>query len=1038
MESTKIFRKSRSKTLLFAAVAASACFVASADVASASCIEEVVVSADTSVGAMAAPDGILRVTDGTATITTNGHEAVTLPPVAANGLALWLDATKNVFVDETAGGVVQWLDARETGVASLSEVESKETGGMFAYPRAKTLLSGAYAAVPPTLVSFDSLGSRSAVDFGEYQSGKWMYFATGDGTVHKRIPSCSFVAVIAFHNSNGFLLDDVYNLTDTGGKVFFHKEVASELYGSIAKKFADSESCFAFGETRLNGTCINPASKEFVRGEVFQLFSQVGPAVVNNGSDGTGSATDLYGRPFASVLFNDRNYANRQGGGIVAELLIYDHILSDIELRAAEAYLAAKWFGVSVAGRVSIADGAKVLVGEESTNTVAIADLAGFGALEKNCEGRLVITGGESLSDTEIAVRDGRVEFVGKRSLPIVAPVAGTSLSVTAGVLEASSIPGRKFSVSGGDVGIHPAMLSCNKVSVSGGTLSIIPPVSPVVPPDFNGNAVVAENLLVNGSFENTDPMSLGNTVVDGAWYRESGAHGSVQVSTYGSAWREDTSFKVDGEKLLALQVNGSNDAAASQNFTAPVDGLYRVTFWIARRESRWEAEGELKVRLLIDGEVFYANSNRSDSRGDRNVFRQFSAELPPLSAGRHKFTIQCPYASVSTDRALIVDDVQLVLVRPGEFVKVPNPGFESYEGATSSEANGWYAKLSGKTESFLGWTFDSVSQGESGITQVDSVWWNHILSHPSDSLDDYRKCYLQRDASISVDVMFPRDGRIRYSMRFSNRCNGNSSGVLDGNKRNVGHRLDISLDGTVFASAYPLSQKQYEFADEVSVTAGEKLLKIQSVRPDNQDYTSIIDDIRIEYVPDCEIVPNGESVNLSLDVPADGFYALTLPIAGRDPDIASTNVYNGYLYYPAVTTISVDGNLIGEVVTENCGFSSMVFRLPYLKEGIHTLTVVGVSAGSGALAVRRVRTPALAPLTMQSATSDLLENVSLSLSNGAKLDLQYKGKIRAKGRLSLDGNNVSGLVSATSHSAWISGPGSLEVIPVGLVMVFR
>ena len=1010
--------------------------------------DTVTVTWDTELHGIAAPGGKIAVKSGTLSILSNCLENVSISPGATNGLSLWLDATKNVFVDENVGGIVQWLDAREPGVTSLFDVEAREASGGFIYKRAKTHISdSSYGASAPVLTAFDGIGGRCAVDFGNYMDdSRWMYFTEGDGSSVKRIRVGSFLAVLAFHSKVGFLLDDVNSLESSGGTVFFHKETASGSAGSIGKFAPDNESCFAYGETRLNGKRVNPSTAGFSIGEQFQLFSQVGPSVAKNGSDGTGRSQDAYGNPFASVLFNDRNYNSensgyaRQGGGIIAELLIYDHVLSELERREVEAYLAAKWFGVSVAGRVAIADDAAMSVGSESSNDVVVIDVQDSGAIIKSGSGNLVVDGGYSLSDTRLVVDGGSVEFMRKREFPLVAPVPGTRLSLTNGVIAASSIPGTDFCVDGyGEypgVVLHPVDLAGQKIVLSGVSARISPSVTAIPAEDEVYADAFPSNLISNGSFEDSTG-NLATSAPDGFWFKESGISGTPKVAEYGGPWRSDTTFKVDGNNILALQVNGSTDAKASQYFIAPTGGIFRLSLWLARRESRSESEGTLKAHLLLDDNVFYANSNRADWRGDRNVFRKFEVELP-ISAGRHKLSIVSPYDGVETDRALIVDDIRLFLVRAGEFVPIANPGFESYEGAkTSQDQNGWYAKLSSSSPSYVGWTFSAV---ECGITQCDSTWWNHALSFEGDATADYRKAYLRNGGYIAQQVSFPRNGHVRFTMRFSNRCNGSNSGVLDGNMRNVGHHLDVSIGGNVFGSAYPLSQRQYSFSAEADVVAGVQELKVANVGAANGDYDAVIDDVCIEYVAPVSngVIANGASADLTVTIPSDGFYALSLPLAGKVAEIGSTNVCNGHLYYPAATRISIDGSRIADAVVESGEFENMVFRLPRLESGLHTLTISGLGSGSGSLAVRRVGAPCIIPMEMESLPADCVKNVNVVVLEGTKLDLQYSGTLRVKGRVSLGGKTAAGIISAQSHPNWIDGPGALEVIPHGFVISFR
>ena len=74
----------------------------------------------------------------------------------------------------------------------------------------------------------------------------------------------------------------------------------------------------------------------------------------------------------------------------------------------------------------------------------------------------------------------------------------------------------------------------------------------------------------------------------------------------------------------------------------------------------------------------------------------------------------------------------------------------------------------------------------------------------------------------------------------------------------------------------------------------------------------------------------------------------------------------------------------------------------------------------------------------MESLPADCVKNVNVVVLEGTKLDLQYSGTLRVKGRVSLGGKTAAGIISAQSHPNWIDGPGALEVIPHGFVISFR
>lgn len=257
-----------------------------------------------------------------------------LPQHLRDAAVIWLDANVNL-VQDADGGVVEWRDVREMDVSAAPR-----------YPRAVAHLPNpatAYSAVPPTMYvdSENRFGGRKLVDFGRYFSGKWLYFAKPDNVI-TQLPVCAFAGAVGFHgNSYGLLLGDISSFTEHGGKQFFGKKADGQEDTCIAK----AGSTFCRGETRIDGEIIDPVNTEYA---AFQVFSQNGPRFHDDNGN--------FIRPFASTLFNDRNYKakdnvqDRQGGGIIGELLIFGRPLSAAERRVVDEYLSFKWFGKPCSG----------------------------------------------------------------------------------------------------------------------------------------------------------------------------------------------------------------------------------------------------------------------------------------------------------------------------------------------------------------------------------------------------------------------------------------------------------------------------------------------------------------------------------------------------------------------------------------------------------------------------------------------------------------------------------------------------------------
>ena len=170
--------------------------------------------------------------------------------------------------------------------------------------------------------------------------------------------------------------------------MFFHKGLGASIDGNIAAGGADNNTMY-LGETRLNGTRIDPRIVAY-NYNAFQLFSQNGPDRTTRGT------------PYASTFFNNCNFKPtnggtlvRQGGGALAEFIAFDRVLSDAERREVEAYLAAKYFGVPVAGRVEVSAGATLAVGaggltSNAHRAAVLSDSCGAGTIRNAGVGTLV------------------------------------------------------------------------------------------------------------------------------------------------------------------------------------------------------------------------------------------------------------------------------------------------------------------------------------------------------------------------------------------------------------------------------------------------------------------------------------------------------------------------------------------------------------------------------------------------------------------------------------------------------------------------
>ena len=715
-----------------------------------------------------------------------------------------------------------------------------------------------------------------------------------------------------------------------------------------------------------------------------------------------------------------------------------------------------------MAGRVAVADGATLATGVDGlTDTLyhaaVLSDSCGAGTIRKTGYGTLRLDRPVSIDATRLDLAEGRFEMGHLHLAPFVAPCVNRKYQV--GTWWWTCLGARTdgfLSVEGTDapddnVSFYPGDWAGRSFIVKGmaGTIRNLP--EPYAPPALG---FAETNLLVNGGFE--QPAVPGSNAyqsgVPTGWTRNVSGSGGTAVAQYGCVWRTTTADKVEGNQCLALTGNGATLGDLQQTFTAPFDGLYRLTFWAGRRESRQETEGQLRMYVHLDGQDVALHVNCADHRGSRDAMRQFMVHLPPLAKGQHTVGFRIDN-NVSTDRSVILDDVRLVPIAKGEFVSVPNAGFESVEKVSLQGDNGYYMWAPKEaTWSFISTYTNLVDNGDGTVTTNVttggnscgicgySTWfaYQRAVPAPGEELENLHKAYLQGHGKIATTVTAPRAGTVVFTMRYGNRANAwwNDTGV--GTVRTTGHTCRVLLDGAEIGSVKPTCEAMRTFVSvPVDITAGGHLLEIENVPPASGDVTTVVDDIRIAY-DDSGLIARGETFTTTLTAPSNGFYRLTVPAIGTELQLGHVNgTCNGFARYPSTGYLYLDGALTTKIRLERPEWTSFAFVLPYLTAGDHTLafTVGGESANNACFRVGHLD---LEPLTfLKTAEADAMKDTTIRLDAGGKLDLQFEG-VMSLGKLEIDGASVFGDVGAASDPTHFTGPGILRVLPKGTLIMFR
>lgn len=1018
---------------------------------------DISVTETSTIAGVANPGSVIDVRAGTAVLTSGRGVGYELPADLRDGLGLWLDANVNTTEGSveiarryssdtnTYEGVVEWRDVRETG----------QQLGEFRYPRAvlgkptDMWENGDLASIPPTWYTDENeYPGLKFLDFGDFGSGRWMFLADGIGLenggdqIYKQ-PVRSFFLVVGFHDTLGHLLGHIPgpNAVNSNPKMFFHKQKGSDGTGAFAAK--DSAiSNWRRGETRLNGVMIDPVMVTPEKGCKMMLISQIGPEYADIG--------DGIQTPYFNTLVNHgnltsaRGYTDRQGGAIYGEILIYERILSDVERQRVEAYLMAKWFGKGVAGELRVENGAKASV--DGTSPTAIGAATGSGIVEQIGSSTIKVVGNGALETAVYALADGTVSQEEKRAPIYVRPESGKILKVSGGNYSlANGAQAGVFKVIGEDgakVMLPPGTYDDLTLDIQGAELIVAPRMQPAVvnAPEWTGS-----NLLVDASFEGlTANDNVKVNTVQSRW-TETGAEDHALLGKYTGVWYGVDSTNKFGSHILALQGNSSGCGAVSQTFTAPITGRYRLSYWMARRSSRKEKDGETCLKVLLDGQIVLYNPFRMVGGVWDNELKYNEADMPLLIAGSEHTLTLAINNDCATDRAVVLDMVRIVPEEESmDYIYIPDSGFEQtpWFADAVTNPNGTYKEATA-SDNWFAWAWNGV--GGCGITR-NSAWWAFSDGYPGDVARDRQKVYLQKGAAISTRVYIPRTGRLCFSCRYSNRRRSGDykNAACSASCRKIGHCINVRLDDAslgVLAVEETSRQRCWRSIHAFTGDPGWKTLTIENVMPEgsSEDLCAVVDDITLCYVDDVsDPVGRGVPVARDFDTTESGYYLLRLPVGAYQANPAIVDVSSNWsTYFPTEVKVSVDGMIVGGVYLESGDLKEYVYALPYLTSGKHELKLIG-TAISSENAQLRIGKPKFERFETEAGIPSYdLSKVKIRLDENCKLDLRYSGSLKL-GKLRYAGKGGFADVSAETCPSWVLGTGSISLDLPGIVIMVR
>ncbi len=286
--------------------------------------------------------------------------------------------------------------------------------------------NGLYAKAPglkPTLLP-DALNGRPVVDFGPFGTSPYMHWYDAQGKIELTSIRAVFW-VLGSQNGGGFLLGASttahFHRGNAPNGVFYPIMTSSQLWGHDWNTYPGGGRV----ETYIDG--MRAGASAALNGGYQVIACQI--------------ATNVTAGGFAT----DRNhFPDRRGGQRLAEVIIYDRPLTELERIETEEYLMAKWFGDTrwdSGGQDPVvndlnAQGVRT-VNTPDSGVATIGRLSGGGRLVKNGGSDLAIVDAQEYAGM-IALSDGGLRLTAA-AVP-EAPAADAYFHVDASVAESLTL----------------------------------------------------------------------------------------------------------------------------------------------------------------------------------------------------------------------------------------------------------------------------------------------------------------------------------------------------------------------------------------------------------------------------------------------------------------------------------------------------------------------------------------------------------------------------------------------------------------------
>jgi len=1023
--------------------------------------------------------GTIEVDPGTLALDASSSLALpVLPPhILTNNLLLWVDATTNVVMDsESPTQVQRWCDVRETDTA------------------APTLMyAGRYKESPgPVLASHDWLGAKQYLEFGTMKSnGCWLALMQpgtgGTVTSNKALIGKSFFAVRGTRGGNGYhgFFFGGWSGSGNGGSKDFHPGASG---ASPAPLFADEAvDSLRNAWVSLDGRRVGYTRYPHDWYELFGAHLVVGTAQFSN-------------------FFNDRNYMPpvtnfRQGGGQLAEVLVFDNVLSENDRLTVEAYLQSKWFNRAYQGGVAVRTGATAEMEIEQGETLTLSGLDGDGLLVKRGSGTLYLRRQAGLPL--------RAPYVEEGALTLGPLVKRDDFDVTITTNSAADFAtgGRRVTVADGSIGVQTLTEAgvlakagagvwstaeipqgVKTVRVEAGALRLAPPT------------VSARAPLVTGNVPNADFEKTSGSMGAGAWgYGWSGAEWTFMprtqiteigmtnqvdkgagLATPGTPWLAAWVPLLWGGRVVAfVQRSGTMEGTV----TLPQAGAYRLTFAHARRTSHVPH----LLEVVFDGEAVSKVEASSD------LFTRRDIRLPHREAGSYSLMFRGVHIEAG-DRTSLIDDIRLERVEDdGNLVQ--DGSFEE-TGDLTLRLNSQAHYEIGSVLNGRGWTFsDAVTNLLSGSVTGTNI----AAAGVAEDLGGWmvspvaggRAAFLFSNGKLHTTVTFPSGGVYRVSFLGAGGAGGSPfTRAAAYTSVNARHTLDVTFDGTKIApiSLGPPGFQPYEVTLPAVTQGQTAIIGFEGSSGTNGHMRiGLIDDVRVTYVGPSVVQEGGFEnpvTSGTTTAPSGAAWSFTSTADSGDPNTKSgicverqpfafavpmgrqvgwlqktasirqavTFPEDGYYAVSFMAAARTEGNYartghdfalklndltVGTVTTTDYLYERYTFRLPYVKAGVSYLLAFQGLNSAGGDRSSAIDDVRVTRLAVAEAYAPFPEGLTIELAEGAKLTLDFAGT-QPLHALRINGRHASGIVSAATHPAAIVGTGMLQVPNAGTLLFLR